>query len=573
MQANTNPIKFLQFCCATLSNAAYAFRCAFQACRKQGFIGLRVKKLCFLPPRSVIGVKPTPFSLSSLAKTSEIFLGWYNTNPRLAWIFFGAIMALSVWQNARMPLHMDCNWILTVAKRMIEDQQLYGAAGVDINPPLIFHLMQLPVLLSQTLDVSYKTGFLLFVYAVAGISLTTAYSLLPQYQGRAKAFVFGILMYGVLVFCGYQFGQREHLLFLFALPYLLLAVQRLDGIEVSPLKRILFSIVAAIGFCLKPHIFLLPAVLECFLAYRTRQFSKLFSFETISMAIVIIGYGAFTALVYPDYINFHARTLTELYAGFGSLEKFLENPQLVYMILISVLLLLCIHSAKPLFAVATPQQKNLLSISLISACVFYIGAAMQCRFYAYHLIPAFVMVLFCFAQGMVLTHFKNKIHSICLVSGILIGLVYYQNIVYAVFYPQYAEKSLVSLELQELDPTAKSATVMVGGLNPQFPFRIESDLIWASRFPGFYLIDGLSTPARVARLDPAFQKQITEYVTSAVIEDLQHYQPDLVVVVKATKVDYLAFLKQSAVFAEMWSNYSLLQETQEHIIYKRMHKL
>ena len=130
-----------------------------------------------------------------------------NTKPHFTWVFFGAIMALSVWQNARMPLHMDCNWILTVAKRMIEGQQLYGAAGVDINPPLIFHLMQLSVLLSQTLDVSYKTGFLLFIYAVAGISLTIAYSLLPHYQGRAKAFVFGILLYGVLVFCGYSHSQ------------------------------------------------------------------------------------------------------------------------------------------------------------------------------------------------------------------------------------------------------------------------------------------------------------------------------------------------------------------------------
>jgi hypothetical protein len=45
--SHTKPIKFLQFCCAT-------------------------------PSASVIGVEPIPFSFGSLAKISEIFLGWYD---------------------------------------------------------------------------------------------------------------------------------------------------------------------------------------------------------------------------------------------------------------------------------------------------------------------------------------------------------------------------------------------------------------------------------------------------------------------------------------------------------------
>jgi hypothetical protein len=57
--SNTKPIKFLQFCCAT-------------------------------PSASVIGVEPTPFSLGSLAKISEIFLGWYK-------VLGGAFFALCVY--------------------------------------------------------------------------------------------------------------------------------------------------------------------------------------------------------------------------------------------------------------------------------------------------------------------------------------------------------------------------------------------------------------------------------------------------------------------------------------------
>jgi hypothetical protein len=56
LRANTKPIKFLQFCCAT-------------------------------PSASVIGIKPTPFSLGSLAEISEIFLGWYKFPHALPLLF------------------------------------------------------------------------------------------------------------------------------------------------------------------------------------------------------------------------------------------------------------------------------------------------------------------------------------------------------------------------------------------------------------------------------------------------------------------------------------------------------
>jgi hypothetical protein len=351
-----------------------------------------------------------------------------DTVSRVAWVCFGVIITLSVWQTAQMPLHMDCNWILTVAKRMLTGQKLYGIAGVDVNPPLIFHLMQIPVVLSQSWEITYKAGFLLFIYAIASVSLTLAYALLPQYQGREKAIVFGALLYGALVLCGYQFGQREHLLLLLALPYLLLAAQRLEGKKINPLKRMVFSVFAALGFCLKPHIFLLPAVLECFIAYRARRFSKIFSVEAWGMVLVLCSYCAFIVLRYPDYVNFHARTLTQLYAGFGSIENLKHNPYLPYALIILVMLVLLLAHSRKLLRMGTPQQRNLMQITLLSSVLFYFCAIIQWRFYAYHLLPAFIFILICFAQGIVLLRFKERLYSLGMALSIGLGLFYYENI-------------------------------------------------------------------------------------------------------------------------------------------------
>jgi hypothetical protein len=50
----------------------------FRLAKSKALLTCGAKSIRFLPPRSVIGVEPTPFSLGSLAKTSEIFLGWYK---------------------------------------------------------------------------------------------------------------------------------------------------------------------------------------------------------------------------------------------------------------------------------------------------------------------------------------------------------------------------------------------------------------------------------------------------------------------------------------------------------------
>jgi hypothetical protein len=113
---NTKPIKFLLFGCATFSNSP-KLSAAPPKVKKWGLAETKASLACgskslrFLPPRSVIGVEPTPFQFrlrqslrpsglcwarliglrcktallfsilaNSLAEISEIFLGWYNND-------------------------------------------------------------------------------------------------------------------------------------------------------------------------------------------------------------------------------------------------------------------------------------------------------------------------------------------------------------------------------------------------------------------------------------------------------------------------------------------------------------
>ena len=64
---------------------------------------------------------------------------------------------------------------------------------------------------------------------------------------------------------GQDFGEREHLLLLLALPYLLLAAARAVGREIPASHAVAIGLLAAAGLLIKPHFVLLWLAIEGYL--------------------------------------------------------------------------------------------------------------------------------------------------------------------------------------------------------------------------------------------------------------------------------------------------------------------
>src|SRR5262249_10588305 len=82
-------------------------------------------------------------------------------------------------------------------------------------------------------------------------------------EGAAERAFLDVLP-GLFIFAaGYDFGQREYLMAVSALPYLVAAAR--GGRGETPGSRIPLALVAAVGFALKPHFLGIPALIEFFL--------------------------------------------------------------------------------------------------------------------------------------------------------------------------------------------------------------------------------------------------------------------------------------------------------------------
>ena len=176
--------------------------------------------------------------------------------------------ALSAWQiQAALPLNHDVGWLLLGARRLLDAGRLSADRFVDVTPPLILGLYALPVAASRALGVSEIAALRIFVIGLAagslGLCQLAASRLLraasPPRCVRAWLVTVAIVL---LPLVGYDFGQREHLITLLLLPYLVGAAARAHAADPPRSVAIWIGAAAGLAIGMKPQFALVVLAAE-----------------------------------------------------------------------------------------------------------------------------------------------------------------------------------------------------------------------------------------------------------------------------------------------------------------------
>jgi len=225
----------------------------------------------------------------------------------------------------------DQMWCLYMARLVLHGARLYGPQLFESNPPLIVWISMLPESLSGWLHLAPTAVGKLLVVAleagVAAVSLRLFRSLRPRTD---KTTLWALAFAFVVVFAGLparDFGQRDHILALLCLPYVLAAALDAKGRPLPASLAVLIGLAAGIGIALKPHEVLLPIAVETtLLALRARgRVRRMLRPETL--AIVSVGLAYLVAIRHfaADYLTQVIPVLRSTYWAFGHLTW----PQLV----------------------------------------------------------------------------------------------------------------------------------------------------------------------------------------------------------------------------------------------------
>ena len=287
-------------------------------------------------------------------------------------------------------LHRDPSSYLYEAGRMLAGDTLYGPRLNETNPPLIIWISAIPVALGALLHIPVILTLKLCIFALLALVTFWCYSLLRragvQLSGPQRLLMALAIPLAALLTQPDSFAQREQLLVLFFLPYL---VDASAGVVSSSfVERVFLGVLAGIAIFLKPfHLFTLVGV-ELLLILWKRSLRSLPRTELIALVLTTAILLAVTGIFVPQYFNDVLPLLDQTYWG-------LAEHSVKTMLLVTAapmeLVILCGWVAWTLL------RRN-LNLPLVSAALLAaatgatLAFALQRTAWPYHQYPASVLL-------------------------------------------------------------------------------------------------------------------------------------------------------------------------------------
>src|SRR5262249_32255539 len=156
---------------------------------------------------------------------------------------------------------------------------------VEVNPPLIFYV---------TVALSFATCTK--VAYVCGVSLSILVSAAWCY--RLRGLPFGALALGAMILGGFtDFGQRDHLALVFAMPFIAKRAGAPRGESVA------LGIWAFVGLGLKPIFLTVPALAILASCINARSIQPAWRLENFSLAAACVAYVGGAYALHPEYFT------------------------------------------------------------------------------------------------------------------------------------------------------------------------------------------------------------------------------------------------------------------------------
>lgn len=300
------------------------------------------------------------------------------------WAVLGLYIALIfIPKLYDMVLSADLSILVAFAGRMLDGYKL-SDAYYETNPPLSM-IINVPVVwFSRVLEtpvwhVHFFTS--LFWTCLSFILTTLALRQSKLSQGMETHLLLLVFLAAAFIAPSKSFGERDHLIFLALVPFLIVQLDLMGGAQIRPFLRIPVLCLGAIAVLIKPHYGLLPTVLLAARIIQNRDW-RLWQYpDFLALSGAVIGYGVVIALYFPDFATIVFPDVLELYVANRHPMVLYETS--AYMLMVG-LCLLAVYE----FKFDEREKKICLFLALATLC-FLLAYLVQGKGLNYHRI-AFV---------------------------------------------------------------------------------------------------------------------------------------------------------------------------------------
>ncbi len=502
------------------------------------------------------------------------------------------LLDLALHRMLFAELSQDQAWLLYAAGRLLHGTQLYGPRLVETNPPLIIWLSTLPAVLATHLHLQpllvlqWLVSSLIVLSSLWSLRILRRADILRNHLTTLATFAF--LLVAQTWMDPVDFGQREHLLVLLLLPYLLASLFSSTN-TLSLAERLALGIAASVGICIKPQQVLILLGTELFLALWYRQLRRLWCPELLALILTGLAYIAAVRLFTPLYFTQIVPLLLDTYWAFRPFSaSWVMLHGLAYDVLLPAALLLWLLCRRALRYPVAPI--TLLVASLFASFAF----ALQHADWVYQAIPrkAFLLAaIFWLAAELFaapIARLQPERHLRLLFTTMLLVVALPAALFLTQQYRHSHTPHPSSFEQQILSRYPPGTIVYQLSTN-SFGIQdvLRDHLLWGGRYVHLWMLPAIvfneaGGPPAAVTLPPARVQQLANLLRSNVATDLHTFTPAVVLVERCSPThpcqalnslafNTLAWFQRDPAFAAEWTHYHLSASSPEFDVYARTH--
>ncbi|RDI46497.1 hypothetical protein [Aquicella lusitana] len=323
------------------------------------------------------------------------FISYMNRPHTFFFLLLLSGICLLAWLIQReLIFNYDVSWLLEASKRLSAGGT-YAHDFFENNPPLILYLYMPPLALSHLFSLNLILSMQIYICLLSLLSLylCSFFTRKIFLEKPALNFLFLItLAFIYLVLPLFDFAQREHLLILFCMPYLLMITYRLEGNSMQRYHAAAIGLLGGIGFAIKPYFLTVFFLLELYYVLYQKNSLAWIRVETGVITALLMCYLAVIFFFHSDYL-FIVMPFSLRWCYLG-----VSLPWPIVLFHPPVLFCLCVilfYAAQP-----RPHPYPLLCSALVIAIIgFLFSYAVQRTIFSYHLFPAYALAFLLLAMS------------------------------------------------------------------------------------------------------------------------------------------------------------------------------
>ncbi len=494
------------------------------------------------------------------------------------------------------PINHDVAAVLQFSQRWLAGEHLYTDL-IDVNPPLIFVLNLVPALIDDWTPLNAVESLQLCMVALGLFAWLLAFRVRDRAaEGPIQRAFLDVLPALFLLAAGYDFAQREHIMAVGTLPYVLLAARRANGDAgtMPRSRRLAVGVLAGVAIALKPHFLAVPALIElAVIAGRAAPLgwrrglpaaiaAELRDPVPLAMVAIWTLYLASLPILFADYLQTVVPLVWDLYLNLGefTITEVLLVPRLATALCLLVPLLWITLRRPGSTALAVPRMLALAATGAL------IAAVAQHKGWSYHILP---IELYALGLGALLAARwldrarlapNSGPHAIAAALAGLFSLYIISNGEAPWKQFEFARSPLAGLvALLKQEAAGERVLVFSPGIYPIFPALNYANTRLTLRTMNMWLLEGSyeqCLPDGRRYRDVWEMGRAEFFVFRTVAEDFARAPPAAVVVDRQPGIpwcgeefNFIDYFKRHPLFAEVWSHYQLSAQWDRYLVYTR----